>query len=228
MSIQLSSNPRKRWYRRLRFWVPLPLAGLIALAVFRTFTPIVCGPTVDGSVVWIGEVQRGDMRLGVRAPGARQHSPSRNELAAFLEFKNTQGKDVAIGQPAEVDTGTGVIRGVMARIGEHPPNSDVVVEISLVQPLAPALNPGSVVDGIITVGTLRDVLWINRPVHGEGNSESSLFKLIGDGSRAARGQVKYGTASVNMIQVLGGLKIGDRVILSDMSHFDAVDVTQIR
>ena len=38
-----------------------------------------------------------------------------------------------------------------------------------------------------------------------------------------RVQVKVGRASVNAIQVLGGLSDGDTVILSDMSRWDAVD-----
>ncbi len=33
--------------------------------------------------------------------------------------------------------------------------------------------------------------------------------------------VKLGAASVNTIQVLDGLKVGDRVILSDMSQWDS-------
>jgi HlyD family secretion protein len=33
--------------------------------------------------------------------------------------------------------------------------------------------------------------------------------------------VKLGRASVNTIEVLDGLKVGDRVILSDMSQWDS-------
>ena len=33
--------------------------------------------------------------------------------------------------------------------------------------------------------------------------------------------VKLGRASVNTIEVLEGLKVGDRVILSDMSQYDS-------
>jgi HlyD family secretion protein len=33
--------------------------------------------------------------------------------------------------------------------------------------------------------------------------------------------VKLGRASVNTIEVLDGLKVGDRVILSDMSQYDS-------
>jgi HlyD family secretion protein len=36
-------------------------------------------------------------------------------------------------------------------------------------------------------------------------------------------QVKLGKSSVNTIQILGGLDIGDEVVLSDMSRWDGFD-----
>jgi HlyD family secretion protein len=41
-------------------------------------------------------------------------------------------------------------------------------------------------------------------------------------------QVKFGRSSVNTIEVLSGLKEGDRVILSDMSAWDGQDRLRIR
>jgi HlyD family secretion protein len=35
--------------------------------------------------------------------------------------------------------------------------------------------------------------------------------------------VKLGRSSVNTIEILEGLQVGDQVILSDMSQFDAFD-----
>jgi len=39
-------------------------------------------------------------------------------------------------------------------------------------------------------------------------------------------QVKLGRGSVNTIEVLGGLKEGEMVLLNDMSQFDNVDRVQ--
>jgi HlyD family secretion protein len=47
-----------------------------------------------------------------------------------------------------------------------------------------------------------------------------LFKIIKDGTEAERTSVKFGRTSVNTIQVLAGLKEGDKVILSDMSDWE--------
>jgi HlyD family secretion protein len=47
-----------------------------------------------------------------------------------------------------------------------------------------------------------------------------LFKVEPDGQGAARVVVKLGRSSVNTIEVVDGLKVGDQVILSDMSAQD--------
>jgi len=57
-----------------------------------------------------------------------------------------------------------------------------------------------------------------RPVHGQADSTIGIFKIIEDGSEAVRVTVKLGRSSVNTIEIVQGLKIGDKVILSDMSR----------
>ena len=64
---------------------------------------------------------------------------------------------------------------------------------------------------------------VGRPVFGQPNSTVSLFKIDPDGKGAARIPVKLGRSSVNTIEVLDGLKVGDKVILSDMSAWDVHD-----
>jgi len=65
-------------------------------------------------------------------------------------------------------------------------------------------------------------------VHGQANSTITLFKYVNGGQAAERVQVKLGRASVNTVEVLSGLNVGDRVILSDMSQYDAVNRVEIK
>ena len=51
----------------------------------------------------------------------------------------------------------------------------------------------------------------------------SVYGQGPNGDEASRVQVRLGRSSVNTIEVVGGLDEGDRVILSDMSSWDAVD-----
>jgi HlyD family secretion protein len=72
----------------------------------------------------------------------------------------------------------------------------------------------------VEIEKLNDVLFVGRPVFGQPNSQVGLFKLDQDGRGASRIPVKLGRSSVNTIEIVDGLKIGDQVILSDMSAQD--------
>jgi hypothetical protein len=63
-------------------------------------------------------------------------------------------------------------------------------------------------------------VYVGRPVFGQANSLVSLFKYDPETKEANRVQVKLGRSSVNTIEVVDGLKVGDQVILSDMSAYD--------
>jgi HlyD family secretion protein len=56
----------------------------------------------------------------------------------------------------------------------------------------------------------------------------TLFKLSPDGKMATRTQVKFGRTSVNTIEVLEGLRVGDQVLLSDMSAYDGQDRIELK
>jgi HlyD family secretion protein len=52
--------------------------------------------------------------------------------------------------------------------------------------------------------------------------------MPGESGSAGRVQVKLGRSSVNTVEILSGLKAGDRVVLSDMSAWDTFDRSQLR
>ena len=99
-------------------------------------------------------------------------------------------------------------------------NGTRTVDCKLDGALPPGAVPDLSVDGTIEIERLADVVYVGRPVFGQPNSQVSLFKLDEDGKGASRVTVKLGRSSVNTIEVMDGLKVGDQVILSDMSAQD--------
>ncbi len=144
-------------------------------------------------------------------------------LKAELKVPETQAKDVAIGQAASVDTRNGVIDGKVSRIDPAAVNGTVTVDVKLEGTLPQGARPDLSVDGTIEIEKLTDVLYVGRPTFGQPNSTISLFKLDPDNKGATRVQVKLGRSSVSTIEILGGLNIGDQVILSDMTTWDAYE-----
>ena len=144
-------------------------------------------------------------------------------LKAELKIPETQAKDVQLNQPASVDTHNGVIPGHVIRIDPSVQNGTVTVDVALDGPLPQGARPDLSVDGTVDLERLADVLYVGRPAFGQENSTVGMFKIGPDGKTAERTQVKLGRSSVNSIEILGGLKEGDRVILSDMSRWDNFD-----
>jgi HlyD family secretion protein len=141
-------------------------------------------------------------------------------LKAQLKIAETQAKDVTIGQKASIDTHNGIIPGHVSRVDPAVTNGTVTVDVALDGELPPGARPDLSVEGTVVIEKLADVLYVGRPVHGEANSTVGLFKIVNDGKEAERVQVQLGRVSVNQVEILKGLEVGDKVILSDMSAWD--------
>ncbi len=150
------------------------------------------------------------------------------KLKAELKIAETQAKDIQLGQEASIDTRNGIVQGKVSRIDPAVQNGTVTVDVRMTGPLPQGARPDLSVDGTIELERLTNVLYVGRPAFGQENSTVGLFKLTDDGSEAVRAQVKLGRSSVNTVEILGGLKEGDQVILSDMSAWDAVDRIRLK
>jgi HlyD family secretion protein len=150
------------------------------------------------------------------------------KLRAEVKIAETQAKDVVPGQKATIDTRNGIVNGHVSRVDPSVINGTVTVDVTIDDPLPPGARPDLSVDGTITLENLKDVLFVGRPVHGQSDSTIGIFKLSEDGSEATRVNVKLGRSSVNTIEIVDGLKVGDKVILSDMSAWDASERIRLK
>jgi HlyD family secretion protein len=149
-----------------------------------------------------------------------------SKLKAELKIAETQVKDVRFGQHAVIDTRNGLIEGRVSRIDPSILNGTVTVDVALIvgkEGLPDGARPDLSVDGTIELERLNDVVFVQRPVFGQQDATVQLFKLEPDGKYANKVKVSLGRASVNTIEVKDGLKVGDVVILSDMSAYDTYD-----
>lgn len=172
-----------------------------------------------------GVLQEMTLQVGQRVtPGiilAKVAQPQK--LKAELKIAETQAKDVTMGQRAIIDTRNGEVEGRVARIDPSVVNGTVTVDVRIEGKMPDGARPDLSVDGTVEIERLNDVIYVGRPVFGQQNSLVTLFRLEEGTKEAKRAQVKLGRSSVNTIEILEGLKVGDQVILSDMSAMDAHD-----
>ena len=158
-------------------------------------------------------------RVAAGIPLAKVVQPTR--LKAQLKIPETQAKDVQIGQRAAIDTRNGIIPGHVMRVDPSVVEGSVTVDVKLDAALPKGARPDLSVEGTIEIENLADVVYVGRPAFGQPNSTVGIFRLDEAGKIASRMQVKLGRASVNSVEILSGLLPGDKVVLSDMSQWDA-------
>jgi multidrug resistance efflux pump len=157
---------------------------------------------------------------------ARVVQPGR--LKAELRIPEVQARDIVIGQTALIDTRSDTIMGRVARIDPAATNGAVLVDVSLPDELPRSARPDLSIEGIVEIERLNDVLYTGRPAFGQANSRVGLFKIVPNANEAVRVVVQLGVSSVQEVQIIDGLVVGDTVILSDMSQWDAVDRVRLR
>jgi len=174
---------------------------------------------VDGVLQRLGDLTN-PLQEGQQLPAgalvARVAEPA--HLKAAIKIAETQAKDVQLDQVAEIDTRNGIIR-----VDPAVDNGTVTVDVALDASLPKGARPDLSVDGTIELERLQDVLYVGRPVQGQPESLVGLFRVTEGGRAATRVQVKLGRSSVSTIEILQGLQIGDQIILSDMSQWDAFE-----
>ena len=153
---------------------------------------------------------------------ARVADPSK--LKAEIRVPETQTRDIAIGQRVEIDMrNLGIVQGHVMRIAPAPVQGNLTIDVAIDGELPRSARPDMTVDGTIEIERLKDVLYVQRPALSQEHGVITLFKYVEGGREAVRVQVKLGRSSVTDIEILEGLNVGDRVILSDTSQFDAVN-----
>jgi hypothetical protein len=149
-------------------------------------------------------------------------------LRAQLRIPEAQAQDVRVGLPAQVDTHHGIVVGKVSRIDPTVMEGNVTVDVSLDADLPQGVRPDLSVIGTIEIERLEDVLCVGRPVIASAEGASELFKVIADGKFAVRTRVRFGRSSVSTIEVLANLRVGEEIILSDMSQWDNYDRIRLK
>jgi len=150
------------------------------------------------------------------------------QLAAQLQVPQLQTRDLRVGQQAQIDTGHGTVPGHVTRIDPAVQNGTVTVDITFDRQPPPGARADQSVEGTIEIGRAADVLYVERPALAIDNATIGIFRLSPGSDEAVRVPVDFGAGSANQIEIRRGLAAGDRVILSDMSQWQATDRVRLR
>src|SRR5262245_30742264 len=94
----------------------------------------------------------------------------------------------------------------------------IKVTVQLLGALPKDAIPSLSVDGTIELFRFPSVLKMQRPAFGQENSKVKLFKLEPDDINAVAVTVELVLTSVTEVEIRGGWRAGDKVIVSDTSQ----------
>ena len=114
------------------------------------------------------------------------------------------------------------------RLDPASANGTVTIDVKLEGALPQGARPDLSVDGTIDIERITDTLFMGRPVFGQPNTTVKMFRFDPATMEAIRVPVKLGRSSVTAIEILEGLKVGDNVILSDMSQYENQDRLKLK
>jgi multidrug efflux pump subunit AcrA (membrane-fusion protein) len=166
-----------------------------------------------------GVLQRLSVELGQSLAGGQEIAliGSVQDLIALVRVPQSKAQQIFIGQKVIVDTRRDKIIGTVARIDPVVVENTVEVEIALPDELPASARPQLSVDAVIITDVLANITYIERPVNGKANSNSSLFRLDDSNNTAMRTQVKFGKEAGRYIEIIDGGNVNDIFIVSDLS-----------
>jgi HlyD family secretion protein len=140
-------------------------------------------------------------------------------LYAELKVPAREAADVEAGQNAVIDTRNGTVNGIVTRVDPAVTEGAVIVDVDIQGALPAGARPQLPIEGIIYLSRVQNTLYVGKPSYVKTNAAISVYKLDTAGRYATRVTIKAGKLSVNYLQVLQGLKTGDRIITSDIGEW---------
>jgi len=168
-----------------------------------------------------GVVQQVSLTLGQRAQLGESVAliADQKMLFAQLQVQELRAQDVLLGQRVTIDTRSNSITGAVTRISPAVKGGMVEIDVALSGNLPTEARPDLSVDGLIEISNFDNALFVKRPVFAPRFSQAGLYKISSDQQFARKQLVKFGQSSVNKIQIVSGLKVGDKVIISDTTDW---------
>lgn len=146
-----------------------------------------------------------------------------DSLFAMLNVSQSDIELIALEQIVHIDTHGGKITGKVQRINPLVKQGMISIEVLLTSELPNNARPDLKVDGVISTGSLTQVMYIKKPVNASAGMKTQLFKMNKEQSQAENVAVSYGQESGEYIQILSGAFEHDTFILSDMSRWNTAN-----
>lgn len=148
---------------------------------------------------------------------------NQKDLIARLQVPEHKISKVEKGQKVQIDTRTSLIWGEVFRVDPTVVGGNVNVDVRLPLDLPEEARAELSIDGEIFIAEKQNTIFVRRPVYFQENQDMTIYKLDPSGKYAEQVTVKFGMSSSTEIEVLDGLSVSDRIIISEQNNFERFD-----
>jgi len=140
-----------------------------------------------------------------------------SRLEVELEVPESYADDLGLGMSAQVDIGTGKANGKISALSPEVVNHEVLARVRFDGAQPPGLRQNQRVSARVLIEEKPDVVMVERGPFVE--SEGGRYAYVMDGNIAVRRPVQLGATSVSSVEILGGVKLGDKVVVAGTDTF---------
>ena len=148
-----------------------------------------------------------------------------SRLEVELEVPETYVADIGLGMTAEVNVGTAVATGKLSALSPEVVKNQVLARVRFNGQQPAGLRQSQRVTARLLIDEKPNVLMVQRGPFVE--SEGGRYAYVLRDGIAVRVPIKMGATSVSAVEILGGLKQGDKVIIAGTETFENAERVSI-
>lgn len=190
----------------------------VVAEIYRQVDALTIRAPFDGQV---GQVQV-PQGTNVAANGAVLSVVDLSKFEVEIKVPESFARDLNIGMPAQVMSDGKPWSAEVSAVSPEVVNSEVNARVRFAQDQQPpGLRQNQRLSARILLDTRRHVLMVDRGPFVEQNGGGVAYVVEGD--TATRRAVRLGASSLNQVEVLSGLRVGDHVVISGTDLFGNQD-----
>lgn len=170
--------------------------------------------TRDGVVTWVNK----NIGASIKEGESLARIANLSSYKVSCSISDTQMDQLSKGMPAIVMINDTQLRGSIANVSPSVNNSIVSFDVQLEEKNNKLLRPNMKADVFLVTATRNNVVRVPNGPAFKGSNTQEIF-VLGKG-KAIRRSVKTGLSNFDFIEIVSGIKAGERVITSDMSKFE--------
>jgi HlyD family secretion protein len=141
-----------------------------------------------------------------------------SKLEVELEVPETYVADIGLGMGAEINVGTGTAPGKLSALSPEVVKNQVLARVRFTGAQPAGLRQNQRVSARLLIDEKPDTLMVQRGPFVE--SEGGRFAYVVRDGVAIRTPIKMGATSVSAVEILGGLKQGDKIVVAGSETFE--------